>query len=143
MALQLINAALKEHARDLRLITARGFALAGLQRTDESLGAFEAALRINSDFIPALRGAAQTGYAARDPRTMRFIKRLIELDPSEATARSMAGVLAYEAGDYSAAASHFEAGRSATEANPQASAVYGACLSKLKRPQEAVLAFHR
>ncbi|MCU1258566.1 MAG: hypothetical protein JWO80_1451 [Bryobacterales bacterium] len=55
----------------------------------------------------------------------------------------MAGVLAFEAGDYPSAAAQFEAGRAETEANPQAYAIYGSCLVKLHRAKEAVMVFER
>jgi len=124
-------------------MTARGLALEGTKRTGESLEAFEAVLKLNPEFIPALKGAAQISYAARDPRAASFLKRLIMLDSADATARAMAGVLAFEAGDYTSAASHFEAGRVETEANSHAYAIYGSCLVKLHRAKEAVMVFQR
>lgn len=142
-ALRLAAAALHDRPGDLRLMTAQAFALAGMKRTRESLDAFQAVLRSKPDFLPALKGAAQTGYAARDPSAPRFLQRLIELDPHDATAHSMAGVLAFERRDYFAAAGHFEAGRLEMEANPQAGAMYGECLVKLRRPAEAVTVFER
>src|SRR5258707_7318208 len=108
-ALQLADAALKNLPGDAVLMTARGLALGGLKRTGESLQAFEAVLKVNPEFIPALKGAAQAGYTARDPRAASFLKRLIGLDPTDATAHSMAGVLAFEAGDYPSAAAQLEA----------------------------------
>lgn len=142
-ALKLIDAGLKDHPGDLRLMTARGFALGGMKQRRQSLEQFEAVLRIRPDFVPALRGASQITYAERDPRAAHFLNRLIEFDPSDATAHSMAGVLAFEAADCASAARHFEAGRAETEANPQAYALYGACLAKLGRPKEAVPVFER
>jgi predicted Zn-dependent protease len=114
-----------------------------MKRTGESLETFEAVLKMNPEFIPALKGAAQISYAARDPRGASFLKRLIGLDSTDAIAQSMAGVLAFEGGDYASAAARFEAGRAETEANSQAYAMYGSCLVKLRRAKEAVMVFER
>src|SRR5712671_2602147 len=98
---------------------------------------------MNPEFIPALKGAAQVSYTVRDPRAASFLKRLTGLDSTDATAQSMAGVLAFEAGDCQAAAAYFEAGRAETEANSQAYAIYGSCLVKLHRAKEALMVFER
>jgi tetratricopeptide (TPR) repeat protein len=142
-ALQFADAALKNRPGDVFLMIARGLALGGMKRTGESLQAFEAVLKINPEFISALKGAAQVSYTARDPRAPSFLKRLIGLDSTDATAHSMAGVLAFEAGDYLSAAVQFEAGRVETESNSQAYAIYGSCLVKLHRAKEAVTVFER
>ena len=71
------------------------------------------------------------------------IHRLIELNPRDRTAQSMAGVLAFESGDCASAAAHFEAGREESTTNPEASALYGDCLVKLRRAPEAVTVFER
>src|SRR5260370_19354564 len=76
-ALQFADLALKNRPDDVFLMTARGLALGGLKRTGESLEAFEAALKRNPEFVPALKGAAQVGYAARCPRPASFLRRLI------------------------------------------------------------------
>src|SRR5262249_8613552 len=65
-------------------------------------------------------------------------ERLIRIEPANATAHAMAGVLAFEAGDCPSAVRHFESSRSEVEANDQASGLYGECLVKLNRAQEAV-----
>src|ERR1700738_3040244 len=66
-ALQFADGALKSRPGNLPLMTARGLALGGMKRTGDSLEAFEAVLKLNPEFIPALKGAAQISYAARDP----------------------------------------------------------------------------
>src|SRR5436190_24235388 len=92
-------AALRIAPRDPRLWTARGLALAGLGRTQDSLSAFSRALEVAADFAPALKGAAEVAYRARDPRAAVFLDRLIRLEPTNGTAHAMAGVLAFESGD--------------------------------------------
>src|SRR5258708_4023477 len=79
-ALQFADEALKSRPDDVFLMTARGLALGGMKRTGESLQAFEAVLKMNPEFVPALKGAAQVSYTARDPRAASFLKRLIGLD---------------------------------------------------------------
>jgi tetratricopeptide (TPR) repeat protein len=142
-ALHFADAALKTRPGDLRLMTARALALSGMKRTRESLETFDTVLHKRPDFVPALRGAAQTSYTARDQRAALYLERLIKLDSTDATAHSMAGVLSFEGGDCPSAARHFEAGRAETEGNPQAFAMFGVCLMTLGRAPEAVTVFER
>ncbi len=143
VALRLADSALKEHPRDLRLLTARGLALAGMNRTAESLKVFQGVLRVRADYVPALKGAAQTSYAARIPSAALFLNRLIALDPNDPAAHFMAAVLAYESGDARSAVAHFEAGQISKEASPRAFEIYGACLVKMGRAKDALLVFEQ
>src|SRR5262249_15638280 len=61
------SAALKTNPRDPRLWTARGLALSGLGRSQESISSFASALEASPDYVPALKGAVQVAYRARDP----------------------------------------------------------------------------
>lgn len=142
-ALHLAEAGLRTRPADVRLLTARALALGVMGRTQDSLNSFEEALRITPEFVPALKGLVQTAYAARDSRVTLALKKLIDLYPADPTAHSMAGVLAFEAGDCSAATRHFGLGAKEVEQNPEASTMYGKCLGSLHREKDALAIFER
>jgi tetratricopeptide (TPR) repeat protein len=137
-ALTQADVLLKAAPRDPRLWTARGLALQGLGREKDSLAAFEAALQWSPDFAPALKGAVEVAYRARDPQAAGFLDRLLRLQPENSTAHAMAGVLAFEHSDCRTAIRHFEASLRDVRANPQAYAMYGECLVKLDRITDAL-----
>ncbi len=142
-ALDRADALLKTRPRDEQLWTVRGLALRGLGRDGESLAAFIKALELSPNFTPALKGAAEAAYNLRDSRAAEFLERIAAIEPSNTTARAMAGVLAYEAGDCASAVRSFERSRDQIEARVSAYAMYGECLLKLNRASEAVDALER
>jgi len=142
-ALAQADAGLEAHPGDPRLWTGRGLALAGLGRDRDGIAAFEKALESAPGFLPALKGAVEVAYRARDPRAAAFLERLIRLEPANGTAHAMAGVLAFEAGDCAAAVRHFESARSEVEANSQAYRLYGDCLLRVGRGADALPVFER
>ena len=142
-ALQLSDSLLKERPRDPRLWSARGMALDGLNRPKESLASFEKALQYSPQFPPALKGAAEVSYRTHDARAAAMLDRLLRLEPDNAVAHAMAGVLAYEARDCPSAVGHFEHARTQIESNEQANLFYGACLLVVQRPLDAIPVFER
>jgi len=142
-ALAFVNAVLAQHPDDFKGLTARGIALGGLRRDQESLAAFERALRFAPDFIPALQGAIEVAYRTRDLRANGLLTHLIQISPDNAVANAMAGVLAFEAGNCPVAIRHFEFSPVEVQNNPQAYPLYGACLLKAHRALEAVAVFQR
>lgn len=139
-ALTLADELLKAKPQDPKVWTGRGIALAGLRRDGDSLASFEHALRISPNFAPALKAAAEAGYRSRDPRTIQFLHRLLRLEPGNAVAHGMAGVLAFEAGDCARALPHLESIRGQ---NDQVEPIYGACLVAAHRAGDAVPVFAR
>ena len=142
-ALQLSDSLLKERPQDPRLWSARGIALDGLNRAKESIASFEKALQYSPQFPAALKGAAEAGYRAHDARATAMLDRLLRVEPDNAVAHAMAGVLAYEARDCRSAVGHFEHARTQIESNEQASTFYGACLVVVQRPLDAIPVFER
>ncbi|MCU1261378.1 MAG: hypothetical protein JWO80_4263 [Bryobacterales bacterium] len=67
VALQFADAALKNCPGDVFLMTVRGLALGGMKRTGGSPEEFEAVLKINPEFIPALKGAARSAIRRAIP----------------------------------------------------------------------------
>ena len=118
-------------------------ALDGLDRPKESIASFEKALQFSPQFLPALKGAAEAGYRAHDARAATMLDRLLRLEPDNAVAHAMAGVLAYEARDCRSAVGHFEHARTQTESNEQANLFYAACLLVVQRPLDAIPLFER
>ncbi len=142
-ALAFVDAVLAHHPDDIKGLTARGIALGGLRRDQESLAAFERALRFAPDFLPALQGATEVAYRARDSRANALLAYLIHMSPYNAVANAMAGVIAFEAGNCPVAIRHFELSLVEVQSNPQAYPLYGACLLKAHRGAEAIAVFQR
>jgi len=142
-AVTLADSLLKIQPEDARLWTGRGIALAQLKRERESLESFDKALQYAPTFLPALKAAAETGYRTRDTRTAGYLDHILALDPGNAIAHAMSGVLAFEAGDCRRSVDHFERARAETSDNPQAGPMYGACLVAVGRAGDAVGVFER
>ena len=70
---RLADARLSSQPRDSRLWTVRGVALESLERLPESLASFERALEIDPQSLPALKGATEVAYRARNPRAAALI----------------------------------------------------------------------
>src|SRR5207253_2575801 len=68
---------------------------------------------------------------------------LFGLEPENAVAHAMAGVLAFEGGECGRAVYHFEKASSEITGNERAYSLYGACLLVLDRPADAVLVFEK
>jgi Flp pilus assembly protein TadD len=142
-ALTLAGSLLQTQPEDPGVWTARGLALAGLGRDKESISSFETALRYSPEFAAALKGTVEVGYRSHDPRAAAFLDRLIRLEPENAVAHAMAGVLAFEGGDCGRAVYHFEKASAQIASNERAYSLYGACLLVLDRPSDAVPVFKK
>jgi len=142
-ALALADAMLVNQQNDPKALTARGIALGGLGRNQESIAAFEKTLKAAPKFVPALQGAIELTYRARDQRAAGFLSRLLQISPENGVAQAMAGVLAFESGNCALAIEHFERGMTETANNAQAYPLYGACLLKAGRPTDAVKVYEK
>lgn len=142
-ALEMADSLLQTNPRDPRLWTARGLALGGLGRRQDSLASLDRALQIDPNFVPALQGASETTYRSRDKRAATYLEKLLRREPANETAHAMAAVLAFEARDCPAAVGHFEQSRRQVESNELASSQFGHCLLQLGRAEQAVKIFER
>src|SRR5712692_922589 len=142
-ALVLSGSLLQTRPEDPGAWTARGLALAGLGRDQESISSFETALRYSPEFVAALKGMVEVSYRSQDVRAAAFLDRLIRLEPENAVAHAMAGVLAFEGSDCGRAVYHFEKASSQIAGNERAYSLYGACLLVLDRPADAVPVFEK
>lgn len=140
-ALLFTDALLARQPNDPKVLTARGIALGGLGRVQESIAAFDKALQSTPRFVPALQGAVEVAYRSRDPKAAAFLSRLIEVSPENGVAHAIAGVLAYEADNCNEAIQHFERAMKHIVDNEQAYRLYGTCLLRAERPLEAVKVF--
>src|SRR5258708_3581561 len=61
-ALELTRSQLQQSPRDARLWTLQGLALAGLKRSPEALKAYDKALSISPNYLPALQGSVQLEF---------------------------------------------------------------------------------
>ena len=121
---------LRLHPNDASLWTLRGLALEGLGQTEESLAAFDRALRLDPRYVPALEGAAQTTYLHRDRRAAAYLHRLLLVVPQNETANAMAGAVAWQAKNYGEAVGYFSRAQEAVDHSPTALSEYADCLLK-------------
>jgi tetratricopeptide (TPR) repeat protein len=142
-ALEMLRPALQRAPRDPQLWMFQGLAYAGKGDARSAIHSYNSALKISPDYLPALEGAAQLQYEARDPAAIPLLQRVLRLRPEDATSHAMLGVLAYEKGECAAAVEHFA--KSGTLLDTQSGALqeFGACLWKLKRTGEAVVVFQK
>jgi tetratricopeptide (TPR) repeat protein len=140
-ALTLSQAALEKQPGDYRIWTLRGIALAGTGKLPAAVMAYQHALKISPNYLPALEGAAQSefqlGHDAARPLLLRVLAQL----PEDPTSNEMLAVLEVRKGNCGDAVEHFEKAGSAIASQPMALTQYGSCLDKLKKNEEAVKVF--
>ena len=137
-ALQLLAPQLKAHPQDTRLWTLRGLALAGLDRTSESLSSFDHALAIDPHFLPALEGATQTTYLRGDPRALTYVQKLLEVSPTNDVANAMAGAITYQSKDCVKSIQYFAQSGEQIYRDPRALDEFADCLLQQKQPEAAM-----
>jgi tetratricopeptide (TPR) repeat protein len=142
-ALALSQKARREWPMEVRILVLEGMALKGLGRESAALARFGSALQISPDYVPALEAASEIEYKTGSTAASTHLERLLAQRPAEETAHAMLAVLAWKRGDCASAVEHFGKSQSAIAAQPEAQYGLGACLMKLKRPQEALPVFQR
>ena len=142
-ALQLCSAALDKNPNDERVWTLRGMAYSGKEEQSSALDAYQRALQLDSDYLPALEGAAQIEYQRRSPAAKPLILRVLAQRPDDPTSHTMLGFLEYEAKDCRDAVSHFQQGGNVLARQPMALAAYGACLAQLGHYDQAIPDFEK
>ena len=143
-ALSLARRLVDAQPKNPRAWTLEAIALSGMKQTQESLKAFQSALRLQPDFLPALEGAAEIEYNNHHiTAASRLLERLVRLRPDDQTAHAMLGVLSFEKKDCSAAVSHFEKSRAVIHGNLAALSEFGGCLLREHRAPDAVPVFSR
>jgi len=142
-ALEECDAALKEAPADKRILTLRGMAYMGKGSSSSALDAYQHALRLDQDYLPALEGAAQVTFQRRDPGAKTVLLHILSERPDDATSHTMLGFLDYEAKDCKSAIEHFEKGGSVLTSQALALSAYGACLAQNGEYQRAIPVFQQ
>jgi len=142
-ALSLARELVRARPDDPRAWTLEGMAFSRLGQTEESLKAFDQALKINPEFVPAIKAAAQTAYKNGRPEASTLLEKLIRLNPQEPTAHAMLGTLAYNRKDCESAVAHFNQSRQIIDNDTSALSEFGFCLAKIHQTQNAIAAFTR
>jgi tetratricopeptide (TPR) repeat protein len=135
-ALDQARAARRTAPKDLRIVVLEGMALTGLRKDGEALAVLQRALETSPDYVPAIEAAVEIEYRLEKPQAAAHLQRLLVLRPGEPTAHAMLGALAWKRGDCPAAVLHFGQATTAIATQSDALGEFGACLVKLKRPEE-------
>ena len=140
-AIELSRPALQQYPRDPKLWSLEGIAYTGLGRKTEALASYDNALKVSPDYLPALEGAAELEYNAGSSRAAVLLEHILRLQPGNATAHAMLGVLEYKRRDCTSAVKHFQAAQEALSSQPAALAEFGTCLVNLDQSAEAIPVF--
>jgi cytochrome c-type biogenesis protein CcmH/NrfG len=142
-ALVLLRSALQKNPSDAQLWAMEGVANAGEGHKQEALASFLRALTISPDYLSALRGAAQIEFDEANSAAIPILKRLLRLQPADATGHGMLAVLQYQEGNCDSAVPHFEKAGTLFDAKPSALHAYAACLVKQRKFDQASNVFQR
>lgn len=139
-ALRALASALSRSPNDVRLRTVEGIAysMKGDQKT--AVLAFRTALKLEPGYQPALRGEAQVLAKQQDPAAIPVLLQILQLDPSDATAREMLGVAQANAGDCPAAIGTLQHSDLAAE-HAESALRFAGCLYAVGRFSDAAPVF--
>src|SRR5947209_5637603 len=142
-ALQLAQSAVQQSPNNPKLWALQGIALSRMGRRREALAAYDRALAISPDYLPALEGAAELEYQAESKRALPLLERVVKLRPNDPTANAMLGVVKYKQRDCASAVEHFRSSWQLISSQPAALAQYGTCLMNLDKAEDALPVFQR
>ncbi len=140
-ALTLSKAALAKQPGDCRLWTLRGMATAGMGNLPQALSAYESALKLAPDYLPALEGAAQSEFQLGHDAARPLLHKVLVQRPDDPTSHAMLAVLDYRKNNCADAVGHFQKAAVVIASEPGALSEYGACMAILKRDDDAVSIF--
>lgn len=140
-AVELSHAALVAHPDDFRIWTLEGMAYAGAHKPKLADAAYQKALLLKPDFLPALEGAAQAEFESGGKNAEDLLRRVLAARPGDATANVMLAMTLYKREDCKNATTYFERARPLVDQRLLPLSEYGACLSRLGRGDEAVGVF--
>ena len=126
-ALALSETELQAHPGNARIWTYKAIAQNGLGNPHEALLSIQHALQVQPDDLTAAQAGAQIAYRAHDLMAESLLATVLRLEPANATAHAMAGVLALEKHACAAAANHFAQAGSLPEMDSTTSLRLAAC----------------
>lgn len=142
-ALQMTKSALKQQPTNFRLWTLKGIVLSLQGKNPEAQEAFESALRISPQYLPAMKGEVELLYLQNDKRAIPLAEQLLKSDPDDLTAHEMLAVLERREERCVDAVGHFEATREVIERHVESLEAYGYCLFQMKRFRDSVPIFEK
>ncbi len=116
-------------------------ATAGTGDLPLALVAYQKALKLAPNYLPALEGSAQSEFQLGHDAAGPLLLKVLDQRPDDPTSHAMLGVLAYRKRNCSDAVSHFQKAVGVIASQPEALTEYGSCLTLLKQDQEAVTIF--
>jgi len=137
-AVRLAQSALQKSPSDPRILAMKGIAYSGLGKTHEALAAYDQALKIAPNYLPALEGAAELEYNAGSDRAGTLLDRILQIQPNNSISHAMLGVIAYKHHDCKSAIEHFRASGELLSSQPAALEEYGFCLVQEGRAADAI-----
>jgi tetratricopeptide (TPR) repeat protein len=142
-ALRTVKAALRTDPSDYKLWALEGICL-GLQGSDsDALAAFDRAIHISPNYMPAIKGEVQILYKTGDKRAIPLLERMLKSNPSDSTAHEMLAMLEKRGGDCHGAVTDFQLSKDAIANHPESLEAYGYCLVKLDRTADASPVFRQ
>ena len=142
-ALRLTRSTLRDSPGDARVWTLQGIALSLQNNSHDALAAFDTALRLSPNLIPALKGKAQLLFRIEADRALPTVQTLVKLDPTDEVAHEMLAVLEARAGNCKGAIVHFESCARSVAGHAVSLELYGSCLQQTGHAQEAIAAFQQ
>ncbi|MGA9134922.1 MAG: tetratricopeptide repeat protein [Terracidiphilus sp.] len=137
-ALHLCEAALSRNPGDYRIWTLRGMAKVGTGDLPKALIAYQSALKLSPNYLPALEGAAQTEFQLGDAGAAPLLLKILAQRPDDETAHAFLGVIEYKKNDCTDAVVQFEKATTTIARQPGVLNDYGICLAGLNRNDQAV-----
>jgi tetratricopeptide (TPR) repeat protein len=137
-ALTLLAPEIHRSPQNPKLWTLQALALSGKGDKKSALAAYDKALKLSPDYLPALEGAAQIEYDAGSQAAVALLKNLLRLRPNDPTTHGMLAVLSFKRGDCDQAIEHFDRSGPLLDSQSTARAEYTFCALKLNQPQKAI-----
>ncbi len=128
-ALSLAQAALKHAPRDCRLLSLEAIAFTGLHQQQPALQAFEGALAVCPEYLPALVGAAQIEYEQAPPKAIPLLERALKVQPENPQTQGMLATALRLKGNCAGALSHYRSSSVLFPDRPDLQQGYGFCLA--------------
>jgi tetratricopeptide (TPR) repeat protein len=138
---KLCDEALSAHPDDPRIWTLKGVGLDGLGQRHDALQAYDQALRLAPDYLPALEAAAQDEFLEHSQKAVPLLERADSLRPNDPKIHEMLGELALQRRDCRKAVFYLDRETSALNRGSGTLEGYAACLVYLNHSDRAVLVF--